>query len=155
MKSVGIKRKEIWLTLVSKRFFIFTILIYLLFVPALFFSYQIKEFQAFYPLWKLARKNFLNFIFYEICILTQIFSTEFFFRNFLIFPFRKFGIISILPQSIPYFLLHLGKPFLEFLASFLAGIFFGFLSYKSKSILPSFLLHFLIALTLDTFIIFM
>lgn len=155
MKSIALKGKEMWLSLTSKKFLILVILIYILLIPVIFFSSKLKEFQVFYPLWKSAKLNIPNFIFYEICVLIQIFSTEFFFRNFFIFPFRRFGIISILPQTIPYFLLHFAKPFPEFLASLIAGILFGYLAYKSKSILPSFILHFLIALTLDVFIIFL
>jgi membrane protease YdiL (CAAX protease family) len=76
-------------------------------------------------------------------------ATEFFYRGFFLFPFEKFGKFSILPQLIPYVLVHLGKPTLEIYASIPAGIAFGYMAYKTKSVLPSFLAHWIIAVIFD------
>ncbi|MEE8402731.1 MAG: CPBP family intramembrane glutamic endopeptidase, partial [Candidatus Hydrothermarchaeaceae archaeon] len=50
---------------------------------------------------------------------------------------------AILLHAIPYMLVHIGKPPLEVPYSFFAGLLFGYLALKTRSILPSFLVHFL------------
>ena len=77
---------------------------------------------------------------------------EFFFRGFLLFPFareaespenEKAGIVAalVLFQTIPSTMLHVGHPLPELLSAVGAGIIFGILAWKTRSIIPGLLLH--------------
>ncbi|MBN1785495.1 MAG: CPBP family intramembrane metalloprotease, partial [Candidatus Methanofastidiosa archaeon] len=77
-------------------------------------------------------------------------STEFFYRGFMLFGLDRLGKGAILVQAIPYAYVHLGKPMLEVYYSFFAGIVFGYIDWESKSILPSFLLHWTTSIIFDS-----
>ena len=96
---------------------------------------------------------------------------ELFFRGFLILPFIDkliqsdkdlitnsdnryllYGIIAF--QTIPSTLLHFGHPMTELISAIPAGILFGWLVYKTKSIFPAFILHFIVGISTDATIIF-
>lgn len=77
-------------------------------------------------------------------------ACEFFYRGFLMMGTReKIGLWSIALQALPYGIMHCGKPNEEFIFSFFAGIIFGYVDYKTNSILPSFFAHFSGAVFLD------
>jgi membrane protease YdiL (CAAX protease family) len=97
---------------------------------------------------------------------------EFFFRGFLLLPLaleaerssaNKESLVVntvsstvaalILFQTIPSTLLHFGHPLSELLSAVPAGIFFGILAWKTKSIIPGFLLHAAIGFGTDLFIV--
>ena len=72
-----------------------------------------------------------------------MFAWEFLFRGYMLFGLEKsIGKSAILVQLIPFVLLHLGKPFLETLACIPGGFGFGYLSYRTRSFLPCFIIHF-------------
>ena len=72
------------------------------------------------------------------------------------FTFKRFvdEKIAVIIQTIPFVLLHMGKPELEAIGSFFAGIALGVITLRSKSIFPAVLLHFFVALTMDIVAIF-
>jgi membrane protease YdiL (CAAX protease family) len=77
-------------------------------------------------------------------------ATEFFYRGFLMMGTKEsIGRWSILLQAIPYAYVHLGKPMLEVYYSFFAGIAFGYVDYESRSIFPSFFLHWTTSIIFD------
>jgi membrane protease YdiL (CAAX protease family) len=104
---------------------------------------------------------------------------EFFFRGFLLFPFalaatRAFAAPGpggagpvegseaartavlaalVLFQTIPSALLHFGHPLSELLSAVAAGIGFGLLAWKTRSIFPGLILHAAIGLGTDGFIV--
>ena len=99
---------------------------------------------------------------------------EFFFRGFLLFPFalaahRALGgapsegkkaesaaaVIAalVLFQTIPSTLLHFGHPLSELASAVGAGIIFGVLAWKTRSIFPGLILHAAIGLGTDGFIV--
>jgi len=81
---------------------------------------------------------------------------EFFFRGVMLFGLKdRFGAwAAIAIQTIPSCLWHIGFPTGELITSIPGGILFGLLALRSRSILWPFLLHFMIAVTLDLLIIF-
>ena len=90
--------------------------------------------------------NPLAYIFYTAI---YMFSWEFIFRGFLLFGLaNKFKEGSILIQTIPFAILHLGKPALEAFFSVFGGIYLGYICYKSRSLIPAFLIHFSIKIIL-------
>jgi len=72
-----------------------------------------------------------------------MFAWEFLFRGYMLFGLEKsIGKNAIFVQVIPFVLLHLGKPFLETLACIPGGFVFGYVSYRTRSFLPCFVIHF-------------
>jgi membrane protease YdiL (CAAX protease family) len=72
-----------------------------------------------------------------------MFTWEFLFRGYMLFGLEEsIGRNAIFVQSIPFVLLHLGKPFLETLSCIPSGFIFGYISYRTRSFLPCFVIHF-------------
>jgi membrane protease YdiL (CAAX protease family) len=70
---------------------------------------------------------------------------EFFFRGYLIFTLaRLVGPNAILLQAVPFALAHLGKPQVETLTTLLGGAYFGWLSWRTRSFLYAFALHWMV-----------
>lgn len=102
--------------------------------------YKIQEGEGFYP----------RFLCWELLYLLQFFAIEFFFRGFMLHGNKKrFGFYSILVMTIPYCMIHFGKPLPETLAAIIAGVVLGVLSLKSNSIWLGVAIHFSVAITMD------
>ena len=79
---------------------------------------------------------------YSLVSLGSLFGSEFLYRGFLLFGLReKFGEASILIQTIPFVLTHLGKPEPETLSTIITGIYFGYICYRGKSFWPALIVH--------------
>jgi len=74
--------------------------------------------------------------------LGQIFGWEFMFRGFVLFGYaRKFGPDALWIQSVPFALLHIGKPEIETLSTIFGGFAFGWVAWRTKSFLYPFFIH--------------
>ena len=120
-------------------------------------SSRMPEFRAEYPLFALAGKAFSLVLLYELLYGLYYISWEFFFRGYLLFGLKDiFGEWNaIMIQTLPSVLMHIGKPVGETLASVAAGILFGKLALRGKSIYYVFLLHWFIGMALDLFILYL
>ncbi|MEI6123339.1 MAG: CPBP family intramembrane glutamic endopeptidase [Bacteroidota bacterium] len=130
--------------------------IYLLFfgfmVPIIIFFSTTDSFQSRYPFYRLSGNETLwpNFWTWQILYFFQFIAVEFFFRGFLVHGLKKqFGYYSILIMTIPYCMIHFGKPFPETIAAIIAGIVLGTLSLKSRTILMGVAIHYTVALSMD------
>jgi len=113
---------------------IFLLLLFLSIISS-YIASRIQDFRNFYLKYPLTPIGIFDRFF-------GMFVSELFFRGFLLFGLsKKFGRWSIVLQDIPYALMHIGKPILEVPYSAVVGILFGSINYRSKSFLPSFLLH--------------
>lgn len=111
-----------------------------------------ESFQHKYPFYKLQEGEglFPRFFIWECLYLLQFFAVEFFFRGFMLHGNKqRFGFYSILVMTIPYCMIHFGKPLPETLAAIVAGIVLGILSLKSNSIWLGVAIHFSVAITMD------
>lgn len=119
-------------------------------------SSQTSEMQEFYPFDKAAGETLWSFIRLEF-LRGALFYTawEFFFRGFLLFSLRKYlgDWIAICIQIIPSCLWHIGMPAGEIFASILGGFLFGIMAVRTRSIVWPFLLHWMIGIGLDGFIV--
>jgi len=119
-------------------------------------SSQTPDFRNAYPFDKTAGESIFSFIRFEL-LRGLIFYTawEFFFRGFMLFGLRKYvgDWLAICIQTIPSCLWHIGLPIGEILSSILAGVLFGMIAIRTKSIFWVFLLHYFIGLFLDFFIV--
>lgn len=141
-----IKPREAGLSLRSWRLSVKYAAVVLVFaLPFMLYGATLPDFRAYYPLWPHAGDSVTNFLVYEAAIAVLMFNTEFFFRGYLLFNLEKeFGRTpALILHAIPYMLVHIGKPPLEVPYSFFAGVVFGYLALKTRSILPGFLVHFL------------
>jgi hypothetical protein len=75
---------------------------------------------------------------------------EFFFRGFLVHSLKPaLGIYSIFAMTVPYCMIHFGKPPAETFAAIAAGVFLGWLSYRNGNIWMGLLLHCTVAFSMD------
>jgi membrane protease YdiL (CAAX protease family) len=126
------------------------LILFLLFLPVLLTVAQLESFQQQYPNLDLIREDARGFWIYQGLYSIKWISSEFFFRGFLLFGFyKKFGENAILLTTIPYCIMHFGKPELEVLASIAASFVLCRLALDSRSILPGTALHFAVGCTMD------
>ena len=125
-------------------------------LPIVYFASKTNSFQARYPIFKpVSGELFPLFFYWQVAYLIQFVAVEFFFRGFIIHGLKlRFGIYSIFISTIPYCMVHFGKPLGETLAAILAGIILGTLSLKSRSILLGIAIHYSVAITMDLFALF-
>ncbi len=114
-------------------------------------------FLAEYPLFRHAGNSLSIFVLYEMAYGLYYLGWEFFFRGYMLFGLRDcFGNTnSILIQTIPSTLMHIGKPGGEIFAAILAGFLFGAIALRTRSIVYVFLLHWFIGIILDILIIYL
>ena len=87
---------------------------------------------------------------WELIYFVQFFGLEFFFRGFLLHSLKPaLGIYSIFAMTVPYCMIHFGKPPAETFAAIAAGIFLGWLSYRNGNIWMGLLLHCTVAFSMD------
>ncbi len=72
----------------------------------------------------------------------DLFSSEFFYRGFLMFALlRAIGPLGVVVAAVPFACSHLGKPDLETFSTFFGGLAFGWLNWRTGSILYSAIAH--------------
>ncbi len=131
-----------------KRSVLYFLIVLTVSLPIMLYGSSLESFQQYYPLFSC--ESLPCFAKNELFIGIVMLSTEFFFRGFLMFELRKsIGWYAILVQAIPYGFIHIGKPTIELYYSFFAGIVLGYMDYKTESILPSFLSHYIPAIIFD------
>ena len=111
------------------------------------------SFRHTYPFYKLADGESLwpRFLIWEVLYAIQFFSLEFFFRGFMLHGTkRRFGLYAIFVMTIPYCMIHFGKPWPETCGAIGAGVILGFMSLKTRSIWLGAVLHIAVAWTMDT-----
>ena len=87
---------------------------------------------------------------WELIYFLQFFGLEFFFRGFLVHSLKPaLGLYSIFVMTVPYCMIHFGKPPAETIAAIVAGIFLGWLSYRNGSIWIGLILHCTVAFSMD------
>ncbi len=121
-------------------------------IPLVAYFSTTPSFQARYPFYGLTpgEKLFPYFWIWEGLYLLQFFALEFFFRGFMVHGLKhRFGIYSVLVMTIPYCMIHFGKPLPETLAAIIAGLALGALSLKSRSILLGICIHYSVGLMMD------
>lgn len=111
------------------------------------------DIQAEYPLAKSMVGHWQVFLLVECFYLVYYVSWEFLFRGFMLFGLeRRFGALSaILIQTIPSAIVHIGKPFSESFGAIFAGLAFGYLAIRTRSILYPLILHAVVGIATDVF----
>jgi len=134
-----------------KEYKIYLLMLFIMIPLVLYFS-RTQSFQSRYPFYSIGENEpfYPNLFIWELFYLLQFFALEFFFRGFMLHGTKQtFGFYSIFVMTIPYCMIHFGKPFPETIAAIVAGIVLGILSLKSKSIWLGVLIHYSVAITMD------
>jgi len=78
--------------------------------------------------------------------LLDLIGWEFLFRGWILFGYaRRFGPEALWLQSVPFVLVHIGKPELETFFTIIGGFGFGWLAWRTKSFVWPFLVHWFVA----------
>lgn len=121
-------------------------------IPLVLYFSRTESFQARYPFYDLkpGESFYPNLLIWEILYFIQFFALEFFFRGFMLHGTKqRFGFYSVFVMTIPYCMIHFGKPFPETIAAIIAGVVLGTLSLKSRSIWLGVAIHYSVAITMD------
>jgi membrane protease YdiL (CAAX protease family) len=121
-------------------------------VPAVVAVSFTAPFQAKYPFYKLAADEPLwpYFVLWELLYALQFVALEFFFRGFLVHGTRRqLGYYSIFAMTVPYCMIHFGKPMLETFAAIIAGVVLGIMSLRTRSVWMGAALHITVAWLMD------
>ena len=111
------------------------------------------SFQSEYLIYRLAPGESLwpRWFIWEIGYALQFVAVEFLFRGFMVHGLRpQFAGFAVGIMTIPYCLIHFGKPWQETCAAVLAGLALGWLSLRTRSIWWGVLLHVSVAWSMDT-----
>ena len=121
-----------------------------------FFTSKDPSFQNEYPLYRglLSHRGVLPG--YIVMYAFYYIGWEAFFRGIMLFGLRRSvgDLNSILLQTIPSCLLHIGKPQAEFFGALVGGICFGWVALRCKSFWPIFICHLGLGIFVDVFIIY-
>lgn len=117
---------------------------------------RMPEFRAEYPLFKGACAALPLFAGYAFAYLVYYLAWELFFRGFLQCGLRQSlgDGNAILVQTLASCLAHLGKPGGEIYGAILAGIVWGLVVFRGRSLLPVLLAHWVLGVSLDALICF-
>jgi membrane protease YdiL (CAAX protease family) len=120
-----------------------------------YFSARDPQFAAEYPLFKGAGDSVSSFAFHAAGYLLFYVGWEIFFRGFMQFGLAsRFGAWgAILVQTALSCIVHIGKPDTEIYSAILGGLVWGVLVYRSRSLYPAILTHWILGVSLDYFIL--
>jgi len=105
-------------------------------VPVLWEGAKMAEFRSYYRMDAIDWPDFL------LNTALFMFAWEFLFRGYMLFGLEKsIGKSAIFVQTIPFVLLHFGKPFLETVLCIPGGFVLGYVAYRTRSMLPCFVIH--------------
>ncbi len=130
-------------------------LLYLVMLPLVFLASRQPSFQRSYPFFAFERFGVGNLLLGLTVRMVGMFAWEFLCRGYLLFGFerRVGGPAAIAIQTIPFAVMHVGKPAPEALGSIVAGIVLGIIALRNRSFIPGAILHWSVAATLDIFAI--
>jgi membrane protease YdiL (CAAX protease family) len=111
---------------------------------------RVPQVHATYPLLPAARTSGWWFLASTVAFAGYGLAWELFFRGFLLWGLApRLGLLTIVAQAVPCALLHLGKPTAELAASLPAALVFGALAYRARSVLPGWILHTVLSMTVN------
>ncbi len=124
-------------------------------IPLVLIISRTPDFQHYYPRCGPARSSAGWFLFSAVGWLVYFFAWEWFFRGFMLLSLapRYGGGIAILMQTIPFVMMHYGKPPAEAWSAIIAGLALGLMAFRSGSFIGPWLLHWAVQMTMDLSVI--
>ncbi|MBM3331848.1 CPBP family intramembrane metalloprotease [candidate division WOR-3 bacterium] len=128
-------------------------LLYLIMLPLVYLASRQTGFQRAYPYFAFERLGFRSLLLGLGIRAIGMFAWEFLCRGYLLFGFeRRVGATAAIAiQTIPFAVMHAGKPGPEAIGSIVAGIVLGIIALRNRSFIPGAILHWAVAATLDIF----
>ena len=109
-------------------------------------------FQAQYPHLRLAASNWQTFVLYELLYVFYWIGWEYLWRGFVLFGTAPaLGPLAIVVQTVPFAILHMGKPPAEAYLSILGGLALGALVWRCRSFWIAVPIHAAQMLLIDLF----
>jgi membrane protease YdiL (CAAX protease family) len=103
--------------------------------PVVILAAGLPDFQAYYGTQEGGLLAFVGRV-------LDVGAAEFLFRGFLMWTLiRVAGPVGVVLATLPFVFTHLGKPELETLSTFFGGLGFGWLAWRTRSVLYGALLH--------------
>jgi membrane protease YdiL (CAAX protease family) len=134
-----------------KRYPIYSLLLVVM-VPLVILCSASDRFQQIYPFYKPVQGESLYpyFWIWQALYLVQFIAIEFFFRGFLLNGLKqRFGYYAIVVMTIPYCMIHFGKPMPEVIGAIFAGCALGALRLANRSIWMGVTIHYAIGFLMD------
>ena len=128
-------------------------LLYLVMLPLVYLASHQAGFQRAYPFFAFERLGTGSLLLGLGIRAIGMFAWEFICRGYLLFGFerRVGGPAAIAIQTIPFAVMHVGKPGPEAIGSIVVGIVLGIIALRNRSFIPGAILHWAVAATLDIF----
>jgi hypothetical protein len=131
--------------------------LFLVFAPVVWWVSHRTDFKHTYPFFKPGRgvpvSEFVRspqFLAFEAAYFLQFFAIEYFFRGVMVLGLKPLlGRASILVMLAPYCMIHYHKPMPEAFGAIGAGLVLGALSWRTRTILYGWFLHYAVALSMD------
>lgn len=133
-----------------------SVFFYLVVFFVLYWASRQPSFRRVYPYLLLSRMGGGGFFLAQTIRLLYMVGWEFLFRGYLLFGFsRQAGnAVGIVVSTIPFVLMHIGKPAAEIWGSVAAGVILSVLALRGCSFLPAALVHYSAAVTLDLLVLY-
>ncbi|MCD4785685.1 MAG: CPBP family intramembrane metalloprotease [Candidatus Eremiobacteraeota bacterium] len=127
---------------------LYTGIILLIMAPALYWMSGLKTVVKFYTN---ANQGGIWWVVFRY--LLYMISWEFLFRGYFYYSLEeRTGSLAMWIQSVPFAIMHMGKPAIEALTCYFGGVFLGYLSMKTRSFYYAVLIHWGIYVMLSFFI---
>ena len=124
--------------------------LFVLFAPVVWWVSRQTEFRLTYPFYRVVGRYGWDFVAFEAAYFLQFLAVEYFFRGFMVLGLKPaLGRASILVMLAPYCMIHFHKPMLEAMGAIGAGVLLGCLSYRAKTVVYGWFLHYGVALSMD------
>lgn len=125
-------------------------LLYAVFLPFVVGASFTPAFANHYPLCASAASTGASLLVFELCYAAYFIGWEFLYRGLLcVGLYPRIGVAVIVLHTIPFAVMHGGKPEAEAYGSIIAGIVLGALAVRARSFWYGALLHAAVALTMD------
>jgi membrane protease YdiL (CAAX protease family) len=117
-----------------------TVLLSLFVLPFYVVGSSLPTIRAYYPMWETS-SALGEFLPHTLLQFTLAVAAESYYRGLLCVGVREIGYKAVFVSPVVYALNHLAKPPVELLLSGPTDVLFGFVDYRSNSILPSIVAH--------------
>ena len=131
-------------------------MLFVVFVPVVWLVSRRADFSATYPFYPRLRpfqpvkRVGGDWLCFEAAYFVQFLCVEYFFRGFMVLGLKeRLGRASILVMLAPYCMIHFHKPMLEAFGAVGAGVVLGCLSWRTRTVIYGWFLHYGVALSMD------
>jgi len=122
------------------------------FVPVVAIASYLPTFSGHYPLCDAATTSWAAFGAYTFCFALYFIGWEYLFRGYLLFALEpSMGKMAAFAQTMPFVVIHYGKPELETFGSIIAGVVLGLLALRTRSFWYGAFIHIGVAFSMDLF----